>query len=618
MRKLLSGICAGLCLIAVLLPVGVAVWDMTQSGGGEWTAEWPWLLLPVLPAVAAGVLARLRRRPFLLSPRSLAAVLLLGAVYNAGGNLDTYLEPAYIPATVLMTAGVLLLLWGLLKRWAAVLWVPFLLLEAIQCGAFMQYGTTINSLVLAEAFESSWEEASAYITPGNLAAFAGAVLVVALLVWVQWKVLRRCRRIASLGTGGALAAVASLCLIWLPDEQREPTYFWPAAEGFKLADMVSEAIDANVDTIDTVMALQSPTDRPSSTDVPLPEDAGAVLVVHVGESVMAHRMSINGYERDTTPWLRSCPYVVNFPRCVSAACDTCRAEIAILTNARRSITDRTPGMQATTGSVLDLFTVNGFKMYTFFGRRCAQKLKYDRVVRVLTRRSEARFNAPGSPWTAVPQMQQVLRDHPRENLLFFVNNEGSHVPFYHFDHDAPPFAPCVDDFDSPTKNGVGINNAYDSTVHYTDEFFRRVCESLKGRPFVYLYVSDHGEYLGKDGMWGRGALGDSKLSYHDTDGCLVGMFVIASPEFTALHPHFAEALKQLRDHSTMTVAHEHIFHTLLGLFGIRTPYYEETLDLTSPAARPYEGPCPALVQPRQELQQPDEQDDQRDAQPNDH
>ncbi|MGN0810398.1 MAG: sulfatase-like hydrolase/transferase [Akkermansia muciniphila] len=592
MKKLSAWFCAGLCLIAVLLPLGVAVGDLPRCGEGEWALEWPWLLLPVLILTVAGVLVRLRCRPFWLRPGQLAAVLLTALLYDLVGNLETYAEPAYIPATVLMTAGVLLVLWALLKRWAAVLWVPFLLLEAIQCGAYMQYGTTINSLVLAEAFESSWEEASAYITPGNLAAFAGALVAVALLVWIQWRVLRRCRRIASLGTGGALTALASACLAVLPEEQREETYYWPAAEGFKLAEMVSEAIDANVDTIDAVMALQSPTDQPSSTSVPLPADAGAVLVVHVGESVMAHRMSINGYERDTTPWLRSCPYVVNFPRCVSAACDTCRAEIAILTNARRSITDPTPGMQATTGSVLDLFTVNGFKMYTFFGRRCAQKLKYDRVVRVLTRRSAERFNAPGSPWTAVPQMQQVLRDHPRENLLFFVNNEGSHVPFYHFDHDAPPFAPCVDDFASPTVNGEGINNAYDSTVHYTDEFFRRVCESLKGRPFVYLYVSDHGEYLGRDGMWGRGALGDKKRDYHSTEGCMVGMFIIISPEFAALNPHFAESLQQLRAHTSMTVAHEHIFHTLLGLFGIRTPYYEEGLDLCSPAARPYDGPRP--------------------------
>ena len=74
------------------------------------------------------------------------------------------------------------------------------------------------------------------------------------------------------------------------------------------------------------------------------------------------------------------------------------------------------------------------------------------------------------------------------------------------------------------------------------------------------------------------------------------MFVLYSPEFAALRPHFNKSLEQLRANSRLTVAHEHIFHTLLGLFGVTTPYYDGTLDLTSPAVQSYTGPQP----PRQE------------------
>ncbi|MBR5888489.1 MAG: sulfatase-like hydrolase/transferase, partial [Akkermansia sp.] len=164
----------------------------------------------------------------------------------------------------------------------------------------------------------------------------------------------------------------------------------------------------------------------------------------------------------------------------------------------------------------------------------------------------------------------------------------------HYDRQNTPFTPAAVHFQNPASQAQEVNNAYDSTIHYTDEFFRRVTDVVQQRPFVYIYMSDHGEYLGHDGMWGRAALGERHVSYHATTGCRVGMFVLYNEAFERLHPHFAASLQQLRTNAALTVAHEHLFHTLLGLFKLQTPYYNETLDLTSPAAQPYSGPQPAL------------------------
>ena len=119
-----------------------------------------------------------------------------------------------------------------------------------------------------------------------------------------------------------------------------------------------------------------------------------------------------------------------------------------------------------------------------------------------------------------------------------------------------------------------------------------MAEILGNRPFVYVYVSDHGEYLGHDGMWGRAALGEQHISYHSTDGCKVGMFVLFNDAFASLNPHFAAALQQMRANSSHIVAHEHIFHTVLGLFKLETQHYNPALDLTSASAQPYDGPKP--------------------------
>lgn len=564
-------------------------WDMPFELTGWGIAAVAALTVAVLVSVV-GCFLRVRT---LLPARQLWGLLLLAALFVSLGHLLAFSSLWQLHFPVLLTMGIICLTWGVLRRWALLLWALFMAVEMLQFIGFHQYGSRINSLVLAETFEASMEEAMAYLTPLNLALMLPLALLLVLFTRLQLRLFRNSTRTELLNTGMlfcGLCGVFASCL--LPTGQTV-NYYWPACEVPELVNAVSEALTINEATINQVEGLESPADK-HSTLMTLEGREGVVLVLHIGESIRADRMTVNGYSRRTTPFLASCgSQLINFPTCISAACDTCQAQIAILTNGRRNIYDLTPGMQPTVGSVIDLFAKHDFRVYSFFGRRCAQKLKYDRVVQLLTRHSEARFNAPGYPWTAVEQMRQVLQEQDRkQNLLLFVNNEGSHTPFGYYDLENPPFTPTTPDFQNPTAQAEEVNNAYDNTIHYTDEFFRRVADLLEGRPYVYLYVSDHGEYLGHDGCWGRAFLGQHPYLYHTTDGCKVGMFVLFSPEFAALRPHFAKSLEQLRCNSRMTVAHEHIFHTLLGLFGFSTPYYDASLDLTSPAVQPYTGPQP--------------------------
>lgn len=553
---------------------------------------WWYAGVPLVALIAAG-LGWGKRVPLVPDAVSLWRLMALMLLLNATANPMCFAPPCQPQVALFSAMGSACVLWALLGGWSLVLWVPLMLLGVAQIVSFLQYGTRFNSLVLAESFEASWEEVLAYFSLSNGVL---ALLALALVCWYGWlmrRVLRSVNRLALLCTGALLGTVALVAEELLPPHRRSlEQHFWPACEVVHLYSSCKEAIEHNIEVVRLAERLPSPAAEPSVCDT-LDEDSGVVVLLHIGESVRADAMSINGYQRDTTPWLRRHPRVINFPRCISAACDTCQAQIAILTNARRSLDDQSPGMQPTVGSVLDLFHKHGFRVFSFFGRRCAQQLKYDRVVRVLTRVSEQRLNAPGAPWTILPSVQRVLRDHEGENMVFFINNEGSHTPFDLYDHQNPPFTPAGADFQNPSAHAREVRNAYDNTIHYTDEFWRRLCSLLQGRPFVYVYVSDHGEYLGQNGIWGRGGLGSSRVAYHDTAGCRVGMFVVTSPEFEALHPHVAEAVRQLRNHASLTVGHEHVFHTLLGLFNIQTCYYDPSLDLCSPQVLPYSGPQPS-------------------------
>lgn len=595
MRALVQFIISRAGFAAILLAMAAAYAVLSLLRDDVSCEPTEWILSLAALVLGASLFFSRRRAVAELWPegRTLWGIcgLALAFVYTSGAVW--FASPWQAPLPFVMAMGCLCLLWAGLGRWSLVFWVPFMAIELAQAGGFLQYGTRLNSLVIAETLESSAAEAAAYLTWGNIALIFAAIAGACVFSFLIARVLHEQKRLPLFHAGLAFVAGAALLGMCIPAQLQANESWWPASEAVRIVQSWREARFHNVATIRQVESLRPPSDQPSSLST-LKGGEGVVLVVHIGESVRADRMSINGYRRDTTPWLRSRKEIINFPDCISAACDTCQAQIAILTDARRGVHETDPAFVPHTGSVLSLFDAHGFKVYSFFGMRRAQQLKYDRVVRMLTKCSVRSFNAPGSPWTSVPQMAETLRaNNAGQNLVFFINNEGSHTPFDHYDLGKPPFLPAGAGFGNPAGHAQEVNNAYDNTVHYMDEFVRRVAQLLQGRPFVYLYVSDHGEYLGHDGMWGRAALGEKAVKYHNTQGCRVGMFMLVSPDFEKLHPHFAEAAGQLRIHAGMTVGHEHIFHTLLGLFGIGTPFYDPQLDLAAPTAQPYAGDRPA-------------------------
>ncbi len=550
----------------------------------------------LLLVLAFGMLWAWRHhREWLPDADKLWCIFALAAAYSLIGNVALYNPGSHFLVSAFCAFGVLCLLWALLKQYALLFWIPFAFVEMVQHGAFRQYGMHINRPpVLAEMFEASYDEVMVYLTPLNISLMVLVLLLSFGLAWAQKSLLRQVPRLplANMGILSLLLAGGALA-VSSPEDKSEHN-LWPVYEACLIPANIRGANLINDQTESYVKSLPSPADKPSSLAT-LQGQEGVVLVLHIGESVRADRLSLNGYTnkgRSTTPWLCSQQKkgsLINYSDCISAAPHTCTALITMLTDARRQFLHPNADYGAKAGSVLDLFSANGFSVYSFLGMLDRQVLKYDTVVSAFTRTAAERFNAPGNPHTIVPALGKVVAEHPQQNMVLFINNEGSHVPFGYYETASAPFLPAEPCLSNPVAHAEAVNNAYDNTIHYTDEFIRRVVDKLQGRPFVYVYVSDHGEYLGHDGLWGRGGVSER---YHSTSGSRVGMFIITSPEFEARHPHFAKAVQNLRSHVEMTVGHEHLYHTLLGMVGIQTPYYDAAFDLCREHPAPYTGPQP--------------------------
>lgn len=330
----------------------------------------------------------------------------------------------------------------------------------------------------------------------------------------------------------------------------------------------------------------------------------AVLILHIGESVRSDHLSLFGYNRKTTPMLEANKRVIAFGDCISVAPSTVPSTMAILTNGKGDIKEINidKSLEPTCGGVMDLFHANGFTCYSF---RNSENISatwgalYEKLSeKVFAASADMVLFKPetGDSMNQIDQMETLCAERKMEGLSFvLLNNKGSHLPFNEYNHESPAFKPTSSEAynlrpDIDIAAAEQLINAYDNTIVYLDEYISKMLKALEGKPYIYIYISDHGEYLGDKGVWVRN---HDKKTFFTTPVCQVPLLIIPSPEFENLNPHFHESLEQLRQHTSLTIGQEHVFHTLLGLFGIQTPYYDETLDLTSPRVQPYMGPHPS-------------------------
>jgi len=119
-----------------------------------------------------------------------------------------------------------------------------------------------------------------------------------------------------------------------------------------------------------------------------------------------------------------------------------------------------------------------------------------------------------------------------------------------------------------------IVNAYDNALRYTNHFLAKTIAFLKQYDSRYrtamLYMSDHGESLGENGIYLHG------LPYFmapDAQKHIGALFWFGSRWRN--DPHIVH----LSTHNRNRYSQDNLFHTLLGLFDVQTEVYDKNLDM---------------------------------------
>jgi len=176
------------------------------------------------------------------------------------------------------------------------------------------------------------------------------------------------------------------------------------------------------------------------------------------------------------------------------------------------------------------------------------------------------------------RLQQVMAG--REVHVWVMHMLGNHGPSYFRRYPAAfaRFTPECRSDDLKACSVPEIVNAYDNAVLYTDHLLAQAIGRLQAHAdrvdSALLYVSDHGESLGEKGLFLHGM----PYAIAPAVQTEVPMVFWASQ---GLGRATGIDLGCMRKRWTAgSLAHDHLFHTVLGLTGVQTTLREKTLDLS--------------------------------------
>ena len=299
-----------------------------------------------------------------------------------------------------------------------------------------------------------------------------------------------------------------------------------------------------------------------------------LVIMIVGEAVRADHFSLNGYKKETNPKLKN-ESVINFSNVYS--CGTSTAE-----------------------SVPCMFSIYDKEHYSYKkgirSENVLDVLKHTNAVSLLWRdnNSDSKGVALRIPYEYYKSpvnntictddecrdegmlvgLDSYVKAQKNKDILIVLHQMGNHGPAYYkrYPKEYKTFTPICETNQLEKCTKEEISNAYDNAILYTDDFLVKTITLLKQHEKTHqtamLYMSDHGESLGENGIYLHG------LPYF--------MAPDAQKHIAALG-WFSPKLKQTLHIDTLDntkrYTQDHLFHTLLGLFNVKTEVYNEKLDI---------------------------------------
>ncbi len=449
------------------------------------------------------------------------------------------------------------------------------------------FGVIINHDMIKNAAVTTTSEAKHLITPRFIGHFLlFGVLPAGLLLWariehkpLRVKAVEHSRIIAiALAVAGAVTYANFLTYAQVLRQHRDfiatlnPVAPLSAAVKYVRRTSFSDPV--------VVAAIGTDAVDTDAIEVANHKEAPHVLVVVAGETARAQSFSLFGYGRDTNPRLSKIENVVAFSNTTSCGTATAISLPCMFSVYKREEYSDTKG--ESTESVLDVLTHAGIHT-EWWDANTGSKGVAARTVEInLAAGEDPRFCIEGEcrDTILVDKLKAALAKVDT-NTVFVMHMIGSHGPAYYMRYEAEtaPFKPDCRTGEFASCTHEEIVNAYDNTIAYTDKVLADIIDVLategSGLNAAMIYMSDHGESLGENGLYLHGA----PWFMAPAEQTHVPFISWLSPRFVSEE---AFDMACLRSQAGAPYSHDNLFHTILGAMEVRTGVYDAALDVFAP------------------------------------
>ncbi len=294
-----------------------------------------------------------------------------------------------------------------------------------------------------------------------------------------------------------------------------------------------------------------------------------LTIMVVGEAARADRFSLNGYSRETNPLLKK-ENIVNFSKMYSCGTSTAESVPCMFSVYDRGDYSYKKGIS--TENVLDVLTHTNevevlWRDNNSDSKGVAIRNTYEDFKtaknNTICEADECRDEG------MLVGLDGYIKTHPNKNILIVLHQMGNHGPAYYkrYPKSFEKFTPVcqTNQLEECTQEEIG--NAYDNAILYTDYFLAKTINFLKPYSKSYqttmIYMSDHGESLGENGLYLHG------LPYFMAPDAQthIGAFI-----------WFGENNKKEVD-ANKEYSQDNLFHTLLGVFDVKSEVYNRDMDI---------------------------------------
>ncbi|WP_139454071.1 phosphoethanolamine transferase [Campylobacter armoricus] len=286
-----------------------------------------------------------------------------------------------------------------------------------------------------------------------------------------------------------------------------------------------------------------------------------LMILVVGETARASNYSLGGYSiNNTNFYTKNIPNLVYFNEVNSCGTATAISLPCMFSRYKRESFNNNLFEE----NVLDILQKVGVETIWFGNNSGGCKGNCDRIKHKLIAK-----DYDESLLTLVKQELENINS----NKIIIVHLQGSHGPTYYkrYPDEFKKFTPTCDTNELNTCSQEQIINTYDNTLLYTDFIIKNLIDLLKENPnqeASLLYLSDHGESLGENGLY------------------LHGMPYLIAPKdqkhipmiFWSKDDKLSQDLQSKKDYK---LSQDNLFSSLLGYFGVNSKEYEASYDIFS-------------------------------------